>query len=270
MSKVDQRLATFRAAGRKALIPFITAGDPDLETTVELIRAFDRLGCGVCEIGIPYSDPIADGPVIQASYTRSLERGIRVEAIFDAIGSVAREIEMPVVVMVSYAIVHRIGIDSFLDRAIKAGIAGAIVPDLLIEDGDELQAAASAKDFSLIRLVTPTTPADRAAAIARASTGFVYCVSVTGITGERATIPAATLARIEELRRQTSVPICVGFGISAADQVADVGRTADGVIVGSALVRRLAEPGTRAETVERVARFAGELVAGLESVALGR
>ena len=137
MSKVDRRLAEFRAQNRKALIPFITAGDPNLETMVELIREFDRLGCGVCEVGIPYSDPIADGPVIQASYTRALDRGIRVEAIFDSLASVTSQISMPVVVMVSYAIVYRMGLEAFVDRAMAAGVSGAIIPDLLVDDADD-------------------------------------------------------------------------------------------------------------------------------------
>lgn len=268
MSKVDRRLAQFRAEGRKALVPFITAGDPSLNVTCELIRSFDRMGCGVCEVGIPYSDPIADGPVIQASYTRALDRKIKVEQIFDQLATVAPSIEMPVVVMVSYAIVYRMGLEAFVDRAIASGVSGAIIPDLLVEDADEMDALCRARDFSLIRLVTPTTPDDRARAIASTSTGFVYYVSVTGITGERIELPPEIVGRIEWLRRQTNVPICVGFGISSPEQVGAMSKVADGVIVGSAIVRRLAPSADGsvkpdAEMVADVESFVGELLKGM-------
>lgn len=268
MSKVDRRLAQFRSEGRKALVPFLTAGDPSLQVTCELIRAFDRMGCGVCEVGIPYSDPIADGPVIQASYTRALDRKIRVEEIFDQLATVAPQIEMPVVVMVSYAIVYRMGLQAFVERAISAGVSGAIIPDLLVEDADEMDAICRARDFSLIRLVTPTTPDDRAAAIARSSTGFVYYVSVTGITGERVELPPEISNRIQWLQQQTAVPICVGFGISTPSQASLMAKVADGVIVGSAIVRRLAPAADGSVKpsecmVADVESFVGELLEGL-------
>ena len=270
MSKVDRRLEAFRQQGRKALVPFITAGDPDLDTMCDLIRAFDRLGCGVCEIGIPYSDPLADGPVIQASYTRALDRGLKVEAVFERLSRIAPQIEMPVVVMVSYAIVYRMGLESFVERAQAAGVSGAIIPDLLVDDSAEMDAVCRSRDFSLIRLVTPTTPEDRAVKIARESTGFVYYVSVTGITGERVELPKEITERIQWLQQQTDVPVCVGFGVSQPEQVTALSRVAAGVIVGSAIVRRLAPAADgsikpRECQVADVEAFVGQLVDGLST-----
>lgn len=262
MSKVDRRLAEFRAQGRKALVPFITAGDPSLDVTVELVRRFDALGCAVCEIGIPYSDPIADGPVIQASYTRALERRIHVDDIFRRIAEVAPQIQMPVVVMVSFAIIYRIGAETFLERAVAAGISGAIVPDLPVEDADEFGEACRVRDFSLIQLVTPTTPPERAERIARASTGFVYYVSVTGITGERTELPRELVDKVSWLRTRTDVPICIGFGVADPDQVKQVTSIADGAIVGSAIVRRLSTPGGEGAVIAAVEKFVGELLTG--------
>ena len=198
---IDAVFARLRAEGRKAFMPFVTAGDPDLDFTADVVRELDRRGCSMCEVGIPYSDPIADGPVIQASYTRALAKKIKLAEIFAMLGRVSRDVKMPLVTMVSYAIVYRHGLQQYVADAKAAGVAGAIVPDLLVEEADDLAAICKAADFSLIQLVTPTTPRERAVRIARSSTGFLYYVSITGITGERTELPPSLVVYVRFAHR---------------------------------------------------------------------
>jgi tryptophan synthase alpha chain len=240
IARLEAMFAGNRAAGRKALAPFVTAGDPDTDTTVAVLEALDRAGAGLCELGVPYSDPIADGPVIQASYTRALGNGISLAGVFGIARDAAARVRMPILAMASYSLIFRRGIDRFVADAVAAGLAGFVVPDLPLEESEELDAACRAAGLALVRLVTPTTPPERAEAIARKSTGFLYCVSVAGVTGARTDLPPGLIDRVQWLRTKTSVPILVGFGISAAEQVRAVAAVADGVIVGSALVRRIA------------------------------
>lgn len=242
MNPIDELFGQLRAEGRKAFIPFIAAGDPDMETTVGVIRELDVCGASLIEIGFPFSDPIADGPVIQAAYTRALERGLRLNDIFRHVESLTktpRRIAAPLLGMASYTLIYRRGIELFLNQAKHAGIAGLIVPDLPVEEMEMLGSQAADRDLKLVLLVTPTTPPERAAKIVRTSTGFVYCVSVAGITGERDRLPAELLEQLRRLRNLTDLPLCVGFGISRPEHVRMLHDVADGVIVGSALVRRL-------------------------------
>jgi tryptophan synthase alpha chain len=195
----------------------------------------------VFEVGIPYSDPIADGPVVQASYTRALAKKIKLDAIFAMLRETTAQLSAPIVTMVSYAIVHRHGLERYVDDARAAGVAGAIVPDLPVEEAEQLAKVCRRCDFSLIQLVTPTTPRERAVRIANTSTGFLYYVSVTGITGERRELPPELVENVGWLRKQTDLPICIGFGISTPEHVRMLAPVADGLIVGSAVVRRIAE-----------------------------
>lgn len=266
MSAIDTLFAELRAHGRKALMPFVTAGDPDLEFTAAVLRAVVERGAALCELGIPYSDPIADGPVIQASYTRALARRVKLAEILDMARRELPRVTAPVVTMVSYAIVARHGLARYVDEARAAGIAGAIVPDLLVEESAEMAAVCRRADFSLIQLVTPTTPRERALRIAETSTGFLYYVSVTGITGERVALPAELVESVGWLRERTPLPICIGFGISQPEHVRRLAPVADGLIVGSAIVRRLAEADhrPRAEVLREVGDFVASLVAALD------
>lgn len=263
MNPIDSLFQRLRSAGQKAFIPFVTAGDPDLATTGQLVRRLAGAGASLIEIGFPYSDPIADGAVIQASYTRALQHSIRLEDVFDAVK--AMQSPVPLVAMVSYSLVHRRRPDRFIDEARAAGFSGAIVPDLPIDEAEDLARLAADRDFKLILLVTPTTPLERAARIARLSTGFLYCVSVTGITGERDRLPAEVLDQLRWLRQQTSLPLCVGFGISKPEHVQMLRSEADGIIVGSALVRKLELAATRpvGEVIEEVTSLASSLAGAL-------
>ncbi len=266
MNAIDALFQRLRAEQRKAFIPFVTAGDPGLDVTVPLVHELARRGASLVELGFPYSDPIADGNVIQASYTRALDRGLRIADVFACARRLAdapalKDPGVPLVAMVSYSLVYRHSPEAFLDRARASGLSGAIVPDLPIEEAEVLAALAAGRDFKLIQLVTPTTPRDRAVRIARMSTGFLYCVSVTGITGERDRLPEELLGQLAWLRTETDLPICVGFGISRPEHVHMLRDRVDGIIVGSALVRRLERVG--AQPAEQVIREIGDLAQSL-------
>jgi tryptophan synthase alpha chain len=270
MNLIDSLFQRLRSEKRKAFIPFVTAGDPDLNATVQLVQPLADCGASLIEVGFPYSDPIADGSVIQASYTRALSRCLRIDDVFRCVRQLAddpalRSRQVPLVAMVSYSLVQHRGPERFLAQAQAAGLSGAIVPDLPVEESADLAGMAAARDFKLIQLVTPTTPRERAVRIAKASTGFLYCVSVTGITGERERLPDALIEQLTWLRQQTELPLCVGFGVSKPAHVQMLRPVADGVIVGSALVRRMAEAATRplAEVISDIATLAQSLADAL-------
>jgi len=252
-------------------MPFVTAGDPDLATTASLISEIIRRGADIVEVGIPYSDPIADGPVIAASYTRALRGGVRLTQILDTFRTLRAEdldgptAATPMVAMISFAIIHRQGVDRFLREAVRAGFDGLIVPDLPVEESESLCRLATSLDLRLIQLITPTTPRDRAVRIAQTTTGFIYYVSVAGITGERRALPLELAENVAWLRSQTDLPICIGFGIGTPGQIRELSTVADGLIVGSALVRRLADAGSMSQTdlVHGIGDFVAELATGL-------
>lgn len=250
MNPIDSLFQTLRAAKRKAFMPFVAAGDPDLAFTRDLIPAVAESGADLIEVGFPFSDPIADGPVIQASYTRALAHQIKLADIFAALGSVKSR--APLVSMASYSLMFKRGPAAFIDAAKAAGVSGAVVPDLPVEEAEELSKLAADRDFKLILLVTPTTSPERAAKVVKACSGFVYVVSVVGITGERAKVSASVPDLLARLRTMTDLPLCVGFGVSRPEHVRDLKEIADGVIVGSALVKKLEAAGT-----DRAAGLAG-------------
>jgi tryptophan synthase alpha chain len=261
MTDIDRVFAALRTEKRKALMPFVTAGDPDVEFTSAVLRELVARGASLCEVGIPYSDPIADGPVIQASYTRALDKGVKLTSILKMLGETTPKLSAPAVTMVSYAIVYRHGPEKYCDDARAAGVAGLIVPDLPVEESPALAKICGARELSLIKLVTPTTPRDRAVRICETSTGFVYYVSVAGITGERTQLPADLVDNVGWLREQTRLPICIGFGISTPEHVKLLAPVADGLIVGSAIVRRIAAAAD--EPREQVLKEVGDYLATL-------
>ncbi|OYP35163.1 tryptophan synthase subunit alpha [Rhodopirellula sp. MGV] len=265
MSAIDDLFSRLKAENRKALMPFLTAGDPNIETTAAVLGKMKAAGADLCEVGIPYSDPIADGPVIQASYQRALESGFRLEHAMQLGREHAAAVEIPMVTMVSYSIIYRVGLEKYVDQAMACGYRGAIVPDLLVEEANELSAICKDKDFSLVQLVTPTTPKKRQVEIANSSTGFLYYVSVTGITGERTKLPTDLTDSVSWLRGETDLPICIGFGISGPETAARLAPVADGLIVGSAVVRRIAENTDPNIAAETVSQFVGELRAAIDS-----
>ena len=249
-----------------AFMPFVTAGDPDLATTQKVVLELAARGVDLIEIGFPYSDPIADGPVIQASYSRALAKHLHVDEIFAAVKSLPRSGSArlpPLVAMVAYAIIFRIGPEKFVHKARDAGFVGLIVPDLPADEAAEMAALARAAGLDLIQLIAPTTTPERTKRILETASGFIYCISVAGTTGVRDQLPAELRQQLQWLKDQTKLPLAVGFGISRPDQVASLRGLADGVIVGSALVRHVAAIAEQKATVEAALQSVGKLAAEL-------
>lgn len=222
-----------------AFMPFLTAGDPDLDFTKKLLIDWGRRGVDLVEIGFPYSDPIADGAVIQASYTRALAKKITIDQIFAALGEIARKDIPPLVGMVSYSLIFRYGTEEFIDGARTAGISGLIVPDFPGDEAGPFAKQVQAAGLDTVQLVAPTTPTDRVKKIVQSASGFLYCISVAGTTGVRQELPPELAQQLDELRTQTDLPLAVGFGISRPEQVDVLRGKANGVIIGSAIVRQL-------------------------------
>ncbi len=258
MTSVSDCFESLRKSQQCALIPFITAGDPDLETTAAALRVLERNGADLIELGVPYSDPLADGPTIQAAATRALAGGTRLEAVLEMVQSLT-DLRSPIILFTYYNPILNRGIKPFLNRLSKAGVRGLVVPDLPLEEAEGLLQPAADSGIEVTLLVAPTTPKERIEAIARQSQGFIYLVSVTGVTGVRSGLEARVQDLLHQLRSVTSKPIGIGFGISLpehAQQVKDWG--ADAVIVGSAFVKRLAD-GTPAEGLEAIGEFCQSL-----------
>lgn len=262
MHPIDETFARLRTRGEKAFIPFVPAGDPDLAATAVLVRGLATVGASLIEIGFPFSDPIADGPTIQAAYTRALAKGLRVEQLLQTIQQLTHgsdAVTVPLVGMVSVSLIHRRQPSRFVREASAAGLSGLIVPDLPADESQPLAQLASDAGLHLVQLVTPTTTAARAEQIAACSRGFVYCVSVAGITGTRGELPPELPQRLAQLRATTKLPLCVGFGVSTPQQVRQLRPHCDGVIVGSALVRWLETEQPFAEQSRQLLACAGEL-----------
>jgi tryptophan synthase alpha chain len=265
-NRLVKAFAKLRSEGKKTLLPFVTAGYPDLQTTSAILSDLESRGVRICELGIPFSDPVADGPVIQASYTAALAGGLTSVKIFDMVRefrSRPGNQQLALVAMVSYSIVFRHGVGRYFKDAAEAGFDGMIIPDLPMEEAETIEPLASAAGLANILLISPTTPEPRRLAIARHSRGFVYYMSIAGITGERTALPEATTKAVAELRTHTDAPICVGFGVSNAKTVAEVCKVADGAIVGSAIVHRITEAIAKGLPREKIVAGVGEFVAEL-------
>ncbi|MEH2451585.1 tryptophan synthase subunit alpha [Nostoc sp.] len=259
MTSISDSFQTLRDRQQCALIPFITAGDPNLETTAEALRILDRSGADFIELGVPYSDPLADGPVIQAAATRALQKGTKLEQVLEMLHMVIPSLKAPIILFTYYNPILYRGIKSFLAQIATAGVQGLVVPDLPLEEAEELIQTAASFGIEVILLVAPTSSRDRIEAIARQSQGFIYLVSVTGVTGVRAQIQERVKYLITDLQSITDKPIGVGFGISGPEQAHQVREWgADAVIVGSAFVKRLAE-GSPTEGLQAVEKLCQEL-----------
>jgi len=269
MNRIIEGFASRRTAGTGALLPYLTAGYPDVLTSLELIRAADRAGAAVVEIGFPYSDSVADGSVIQESFHAVLERGFRVSDALALAAEARPSVHCALAAMLSYTLVHRVGVAAFLRDAKAAGFDGVIVPDVPVEESESLRDAARAVDLCFVGLVAPTSSADRRREIARASTGFLYQIARSGTTGERADLPPELGRDVAKLRTYSELPICVGFGVSTPEHVRAVCKVADGAIVGSAIVRRVRDA-VRAgrpsdQIVNEIGTYLAELAGGVDS-----
>ncbi|MCA9080283.1 MAG: tryptophan synthase subunit alpha [Planctomycetaceae bacterium] len=251
-TRIQQTFAALKDKEQMAFMPFVTAGDPDMETTGAVIQELAATGVDLIEVGFPYSDPIADGPVIQASYTRALGKHITVQQIFEGLAATNPASLPPILGMVSYAIIFRTGVERFLQQAKEAGLSGLIVPDLPGDEAADLFTQAKKAGLDLVQLVAPTTPRERVREILKHCSGFVYCIAVAGTTGARDSIESALLDQLRWLREETDLPLAVGFGISRPEHVAPLRQLADGVIVGSGLVRFLEQCSAGADGKEGV------------------
>lgn len=258
VGRIEDLFAAGDKEGRKAFMPFVTACDPSGEATVEIVCALSAAGADMVELGVAYSDPIADGEVIQESYNRVLSAGTRVEDFFETVENIRRRCSIPIAGMVSYSIVWRRGILEFVERAAAAGVDALIVPDLPPEEAGELLDVARKNGLGIVFLATPNTPEHRLRSIVEASNPFIYYVSVVGITGARNELPVELADGVKAVKALTDKPVVVGFGVSNPETAAEVAEVADGVIVGSAIVRVIAAEAEHdpAQIARAVADFA--------------
>lgn len=259
MNRIDKLFSDLKIRKKKALIAYVTGGYPTLSIMDRAVRDLVRSGVDLVEVGIPFSDPIADGPTLQFSSQKALEAGVTPVTVLDWVKVFRKTHETPVVLMTYMNPLQRMGLDVFARRARAAGVDGIIVPDLIIEEGGALEKALTRVGIHLIYLVAPTTPPKRRAAIARRSRGFLYAVSLTGVTGVRRALPKSLGSFLADVRRKSPLPVAVGFGISDPRQARTAALHADGVIVGSAFVNRL-------KNRESLAPFARSLRHSLDSV----
>ena len=262
LSRLAATFAALRARHERALVAYFTAGDPSLAITRKLVVEAARRGADVIELGIPFSDPLADGPVIQRATQRALAAGVTLPRVLELVREMRGEVSAPLVFLTYYNPILAFGLKAFCQTSVEAGIDGVIVADLPPEESGPLRAEAMAAGLDLVHLVAPTSTPERMRKIARASEGFVYMVSLTGVTGERTALATEELAQqLRALRAITTKPVCVGFGIGTPEQAALVGQLADGVVVGSAIVRLVERHATSAELLDRV----GDFIAGLKA-----
>lgn len=255
--------AAFASGNGKAFIPFITCGDPDLETTKALVFALQDAGADIIELGIPFSDPTAEGPVIQGANLRALSGGVTTDAILDMVAEIRADVRIPLVFMTYGNIVYHYGIERFCTRAQEVGIDGLILPDTPFEEKDEFAPTCAAHDIAYISLIAPTSD-ERVAMIAAEAQGFVYCVSSLGVTGTRDAITTDIDALVARVRAATDVPVAVGFGISNPEQAASMAAKSDGAIVGSAIVKLIAD--AKRECAPLVSDFARELAEAVHAL----
>jgi tryptophan synthase alpha chain len=263
MSRIAECFAGLRGRGERALIPFVTAGDPDLGTTEALVLAMAEAGADLVELGVPFSDPIADGPTIQRATERALARGTSLRRVLELVKRLRSRTPLPLVLMGSANPFYAMGARRFVEAAAEAGADGVIVPDLPPEEGADLYGAAAEAGLDGVLLAAPTTTPARLRMLAERSRGFLYFVSLTGVTGARAELAADLESRVRSARALCPLPVCVGFGVSTPEHAAAIGRYADGVVVGSAIVERIERAATPDEAVDSVARFVAALKAPL-------
>ncbi len=263
MGRISRTFRKLKERGETGLIPFLTAGDPDLATTEELLRALAKAGADIIELGVPFSDPMADGPTIQKASERALAAGASLRGILDVVARFRAESDIPIVLMGYFNPVFVFGVREFAAESARAGVDGVLLVDLPAEEREELHPALKQAGVDLIQLIAPTTPPERMAALARNAEGFIYYVSMTGVTGSRRADPEEIRFAVGALRAQSPVPVAVGFGIDSPEAAAEIGAFADAVVVGSALVKVVGEHSGSSELVPRAAEFVQSLKRGL-------
>ena len=264
MSRIDETFARLRSDGCPGLVTYVTAGDPDADRSALILQALDQAGADVLEVGVPFSDPLADGPVIQRASERALAAGMTLKSSLRLIGTVRPMISSPIVVFTYANPVLAMGLERFIRHASDVGVDGVLVLDLPIEEADELRDAATAANIDVIFLLSPTTTEHRIRRATELGRGFLYGISRLGVTGERDTIADGASAMVERIRRVTTLPVAVGFGISRPEHIVEVGRFADAAVVGSGLVSRIAEASNGSDLIGEVQRYVRWLRSGLD------
>jgi tryptophan synthase alpha chain len=265
MNRIAERFKLLGERGQKGLVVYIGAGDPNLEATRQLALAFDRAGVDVLELGIPFSDPLADGVVNQLAAQRGLESGATPDKILETVAAIRRESQLPIVLYVYFNLVHRPGVERFIERAAQAGVDGMLVLDLPPEEAEQYDRLMAQAGLCAIYLVAPTTPEERIAQIVTRGSGFIYYVSREGVTGMQDQVADTIAAMTAKIRAHTTLPIAIGFGISTPAQARTVAANADAVVVGSAIVSQIAQRGASPDMVSQVAAFVSTLVDALKS-----
>jgi len=259
MSRIDKKFAELKRRGEAALIPFITAGDPDLATTLKIMHALEAGGADAMELGIPFSDPSADGPTIQRSSERALKRPITLPAIFRLVRRFRRTSQLPIILFGYYNPFFRFGLDKFARQAAQSGVDGVLCVDLPPEESGDLKRCTDPREVDVIFLLSPTSGADRRRIVARHGRGFIYYVSVTGVTGARQSFDSDLRRQVAQVRKVTKLPVGVGFGISKPRQAAWIAGFAEAAVVGSALIQRIEQAKSKAEKVEQAGKFVAQL-----------
>jgi tryptophan synthase alpha chain len=266
MNRIVERFARLKRDGKKGFIVYIGAGDPDLEATRRLALAFDRVGVDVLELGVPFSDPLADGLVNQLAAQRGLESGATPLKVLQTVAAIRRDSQIPIVLYIYFNLIHRVGLEPFIRAAAKAGVDGLLVLDLPPEEGDRYESLMRRAGLCPIYLVAPTTPEDRMKFIVKRGSGFIYYISREGVTGMQARVAANLAQQVGKIRAHTSLPVAVGFGISNPEQAGLVAQNADAVVVGSAVVNQIARHGKSPELVKRVGGFVKSLVSAVKDL----
>ena len=259
MNRIDQIFKQLHEQKKKAFIAFITAGDPDLKTTYDLVLALEKAGADIIELGVPFSDPMADGPTIQASSMRALKKGMTLKKALDLVKRLRLKTNIPLLFMVYYNIIFHYGQERFVKDAKVCGLDGIIVPDLPPYEAKVLRDVAKKADLATVFFVAPTTSTERIKPIAQASSGFIYYISLTGVTGVRQAVPTTIVVDLKRIKKITDKPVCVGFGISTPAQVRAIKKQADGVIVGSAIVKEIQKYAKDKDLVPKTAAFVRRL-----------
>jgi tryptophan synthase alpha chain len=266
MNRIVECFTRLKRAGRKGLIVYIGAGDPNLAATRELALAFDRAGVDVLELGVPFSDPLADGLVNQLAAQRGLESGATPPGVLATVTAIRRHSEIPIILYIYFNLIHRVGLEPFIKDAAKAGVDGLLVLDLPPEESDNYEDLMRRAGLCHIYLVAPTTPEDRIEFIVKRGAGFIYCISREGVTGMQQQVASNLAQQVARIRRHTKLPVAVGFGISTPEQAKLVAQSADAVVVGSAVVNQIAKHGKSPELVVKVGAFVKSLAAAIKSV----
>ena len=266
MNRIEERFAALKRMGKKSFIVYIGAGDPDLAATRQMALAFDAAGVDILELGVPFSDPLADGLVNQLAAQRGLESGTTPPKLLAAIREIRRHAQIPIVLYIYFNLIHKVGMENFIQDAAAAGVDGLLVLDLPPEESDNYEALMKRAGLCQIYLVAPTTPDDRMARIVKRGAGFIYYISREGVTGMQASVATNLASQIAKIRAHTSLPIAVGFGISNPAQAKAVAGEADGCVVGSVVVNQIAEHGRSPDLVAKVAAFVKTLADAVKTV----